>query len=285
MADAVIRGLAGSQQNVYTAIYSALKMYGLESLANNILGYIQEGFSADTIMLQLQGTTEWKQRFVGNEIRRQQGLAVLTPAEYLATEAAYNQLYRSYGIPKGFYDSTADLGTLIGKNVSPSELQSRLDMRAQVVTSGAMTGVLSYMEGHFNITPGTLTAYFIDPQRALPLLQKQVSAATIGAAARTAAGLDLATENALRLAERDVTEPEALAGFADVFARRYLTRQLPGQRGETISNEDLISATFEGDQAAREKVARITGARQAEFGGGSYATTREGITGLRVAGQ
>jgi hypothetical protein len=55
-----------------------------------------------------------KRRFAGNQQRRKLGLPVLSPREYLETEAAYRQVMESAGLPRGFYDSPDDFSSWIG---------------------------------------------------------------------------------------------------------------------------------------------------------------------------
>jgi hypothetical protein len=60
-------------------LYAVFKGYDLGSLAPQIKTMLLNGYDADTISLLLQQTTEWQQRFAGNEKRKKNGLAVLSP--------------------------------------------------------------------------------------------------------------------------------------------------------------------------------------------------------------
>jgi hypothetical protein len=276
---------SGANEDAFNALESLLKEYGLATLANSLWGYLEQGFSEDLIWLKIQDTDTWKQRFAGNEARKKAGLPILTPAEYLSTEAGYQQVLRSFGLPKGFYDQPSDYADFIGANVSVSELSDRLDLRRRIVGE-SYSGVATYAAEHFGGMITDSFMYFTDPKRALPLLEKQVAAAEIGSTARSAAGLDLATETGLRLAEEGITEAQARAGFSAIGDQSVLRRQLPGQETETLSVEDQIRAQLEGNAAARRKVARVAGTRVIDFGGaGGFATTKEGVSGLRSAGE
>src|SRR5215475_13221326 len=123
--------LTGSNRDAYLALKSVFDSYGLGSLADKIYNYVKNGESADTISIQLQDTPEYKKRFAGNELRKKAGLPVLNPADYLATEASYRQIMQQAGMPSGFYDKPDDFDDWIGKNVSPSEIQSRVDLATQ----------------------------------------------------------------------------------------------------------------------------------------------------------
>jgi len=277
--------LFGPQRDAYAALLGVFKGYGLATLAPKILQFIQEGLGADAISVELQETKEWKTRFVGNERRRAKGLPVLSPAEYLATEAGYRQVYRQFGLPTGFFDSPDDFARAMEADMSAMELQSRMQARKQVVTSGENTGVLGYFRDNFGLTDGDLLAFWIDPDRALPLLQQQVAASEVGAAAQRTGwgGLDKAT--ALRLADLGITPDQAAQGFGEAAGLTELTQQLPGTAGDdTVTRADLIGATLEQNAPAKERVLRSQETRLAAGkGGGKYAEDKEGLAGLRQA--
>jgi len=277
--------LYGPKRDAYSALVALFAGYGLGTLTGQILRMVQEGLSADTISVELQETKEWKTRFVGNEKRRAKGLPVLSPAEYLATEAAYRQVYRQFGLPTGFYDDPDDFARAMEADMSAMELQARVQARKQVVTSGENTGVLSYFKDNFGLTDGDMLAYWVDPDRALPLLQQQVAASEVGAAAQRTGwgGLDKAA--ALRLADLGITPDQAAQGFGEAAGLAELTQQLPGTAGDdTVTRGDLIGATLEQNAVAKERVLRSQETRLAAGkGGGRYAEDKEGLAGLRQA--
>lgn len=279
-------GLAGQDRNAATAVYEILKQYGLESLASRIIGFIQEGYSADTMLLLLQDTDEWKTRFAGNEIARKNGFNVLSPAEYISTENSFRQLHAAYGFPPGFYDQPADFAKAIGNGVSPAVYQRRLQAR-QEVFDAQHTQATDYFQRAYGTTRAGSFAYFIEPDRALPLLEKQAKAALIGGAAMATGFGDVLVDTAERLAERGISEEQALSGFGSIAQLGGLRQQLPGQAAQLVTDEDLVQSEFEGNVEARKKVGAAVGARTAEFGegGGGFASTSEGVTGLRTAGR
>ncbi|HEY6021954.1 MAG TPA: hypothetical protein VIY48_19455, partial [Candidatus Paceibacterota bacterium] len=123
--------LSGTDRDAYAAISTLFKSYGLESLAGKVYEFVKNGYSPDTVSILLQDTPEYKERFAGNEIRKKAGLPVLSAGEYLATEASYRQIMQSAGLPSGFYDQNSDFNNWIGGNVSPSEVQTRVDLATQ----------------------------------------------------------------------------------------------------------------------------------------------------------
>lgn len=229
--------LTGEQRDAYAALNNLFSTYGLGSLAPKIFDYLKNGFSADTISILLQDTPEYKQRFQGNEIRRQKGLPVLSPAEYLSTEASYRQLMRQSGLPEGFYDQPSDFTQFIGKDVSPTELKQRVDIatQASVLASPELKTALKTMYG---IDDGGIAAYFLDPTRATPFIQKQAAAAQIGAEA---------LKQGLKVSGK--AEDYAIAGVSQTQANQaygQIAQQLPDFMA--IGHEygqDVNQGTFE----------------------------------------
>src|ERR1700749_1854637 len=85
-----------------------LTQWGIATLVPDAQKLIMQGLDNDAVTLQLQETDAYKKRFAANALRIKAGLTVLSPAEYVATETAYAQVLRQFGLPKGFYDSRDD---------------------------------------------------------------------------------------------------------------------------------------------------------------------------------
>ena len=125
-----------------------------------------------------------------------------------------------------------------------------------------------------------LRAYYLDPDIAVPLLQKQSAAARIGAQAyrNDVAGVD--REMAERLQGIGVTEREAGAGFTRVASQSGLS----AGRGDIADTRTLIEANLAGDAEAQTATNRAAAARRGRFsGGGQFAGSQSGVTGLGSA--
>lgn len=204
-----LNGLTGPERDAYVALTTLFDSYDLGSLAPKILSYLQNGFSSDTISLLLQQTDEYKTRFAGNQKRLAAGLQVLTPAEYLSTEASYQQLLRSNGIDPAF--ATRDqYAEWIGKDVSPNELQSRVNM-AVTATTQAPPSLLQYFN-QLGIGAGDLTSYFLNDQNPTPALQLKLNQAQIGAAGLQN-NLQVSAADAMRYAQQGVTYSQAQSAY------------------------------------------------------------------------
>lgn len=276
--------LTGNDRDAFLAVKSLFNQFGLGSLASKIYDYVKEGYGADTIGLLLQDTKEYKERFKANDARAKAGLAVLSPAEYLAAESAYRQILESSGLPKGFYDNPADFQRWIAGDVSPTEIKSRVDMAMEAVnkTDPNYRGALFQMYG---VGEGALAAYFLDRQQAEPILKKQAAASAIGAAALRR-GFGLNTLDMESYAALGITSEEAEAAYARISDSFESMMGLAGRYGTTWTQRDaeqevfMPGATGSGESAF-EKGKRLRSQERAAFAGGRGSSSQGLAAGYR----
>lgn len=278
----MINSLSGSNRDAFVALETLFTQYGLGSLVKNIFNFIQQGYSQDTITLLLQDTPEYKQRFAGNAIRQKNGLAVLSPAEYLATEASYYQVVKAAGLPENFYNSNADWVQWIGNDVSPSEVQSRVQM-AQTATEQAPPDLVQAL-GQMGVPKQSLVAYFLDDTKALPILQTQFNAAQIGASA---------------LRNNLVMDPTRATTFANMGVSLDQANQAYQQIGETLPtleelgrvyNQNYSQQTAEnnlllGQGAATLQTQQLESKERAAFSGNVGAAGQGALATAKPVGQ
>jgi hypothetical protein len=267
--------LSGTNRDAYAAISALFSSYGLTSLAGKVYDYVKNGYSSDTVSILLQDTKEYKERFAGNEARKKAGLPVLSAGEYLATEASYRQIMESAGLPSGFYDTPSDFTSWIGKNVSPSEIQSRVDLATQatVLANPNYKKALNAM----GIQDGELTAYFLDQKKALPYIQKAAATAQIGAQA-LAQGMTFDQAYAGELATQGITADQAAQGYAQIAGEAEALGDLASIYGTSYTQREAEKATFEGNAAATKKRAGLASRERANFAG-SAGTGAQGLAG------
>lgn len=187
---------------------------------------------------------EYKQRFSGNEMRRKAGLAVLAPAEYLAVEAAYRQILDGAGMPRGFYDSPDDFSKWIGADVSPTEVKSRTDL-AVAATSQSNTNTRRALSLLYGVNEGDLAAYFLDRDRALPLLQKRAQAAQFGAEALKR-NLLADRQNLEDYVTAGLSLERVSKGFQDIAETLAPLQSIAGRFGETFTQREAEKDLIEG---------------------------------------
>lgn len=267
-------------------IKSQLERYGLGSLTDRAWGLLSnETISADAgidvIGDALRDTTEFQTRFSGNAARLKAGLPELSVTEYIGLEKGYEAAMRGSGLPAGFYDNPTDFANFISSNTSVAEVQSRVNDGYKAVAD-ANPQVIAQMKELYGVGDGELAAYFLDPAKATPILVRQARAAQISAEGKRQAGIQLSASDAEALAREDVTAAEAQKAFGEVNQQQELYNPLQGEQG--ISQQEAIGAALGTDQAARQRVETRKRQRQAGFaGGGSFATSQTGMSGLGQA--
>lgn len=201
--------MPGAERDAYAALSVLFNSYGLQSLAPKILTYLQNGFGSDTISVMLQQTPEYRARFAGNDQRVARGLQVLTPAEYLSTEASYRQLIQAGGLDPSFMSSN-NYSEWIGKDISPTEMQSRVNLAVQATTQAPPSVQQAFSQLGFHA--GDLASYFLNDNVAPPVLQQKLNQAQIiGAGLQQ--GLQVNSDNAMKYAKEGVTYQQAIAGY------------------------------------------------------------------------
>lgn len=261
-------------------VQAILDDYGLGSLSGFVRDNIIEGRSEIEVMQRLRETTEYKTRFRAIEERKKAGLAPISESEVVAYERQARQLMRSAGLPEGFYDDVNDFVDFLTADISVSELGTRVN-DGYVAVSQAPPEVREYLEREEGLTPGDMVAYFLDEQKALPVLERKVAAARLGGTASRSGYGNLNRTEAESIAAMGVTDTQAAEGFGSLVRDRELFTPL-GQNEDMISREEQQSATFRGNRFAQERIERRRRERQATFsgGGGGYTTERGGIAGL-----
>lgn len=259
--------LTGADRDAFLALNTLFTSYGLGTLAPKIFSYIQNGYSADTISILLQDTPEFKQRFAGNEARKKAGIAVLTPGDYLATEASYRQIMASAGLPPSFYDSPSDFANWIGGDVSPTEIKGRVDL-ATAATTAADPFLKQQMAAFYGVDDSHLTAYFLDQTKALPLLQKQEAAAQFGAEAARR-GLLSDKNSMMDYVNQGFSQSQASQGFQQVAEELPNLQALAARFGTTFGQAEEESTVFGTNANSLTKKKALGTQERAMFGGAS----------------
>ena len=209
-----------AQDQVIGSLKAAFADYGLGSLYGQIEKWARQDFTADAALLELRKTPEYKARFPAMSELSAKGRGI-TEAEYIAFERSAVRLEREYGLPAGMLGDDA-VTTLLTNEVSARELQDRV-----VMASNASQQVPDAMRTQFTkfygVQEGDLAAYFLDPARAMPLLERQYAMSNI-AGQGLIQGVDTTAEIAGELFEAGVTEAEARRGFAQVAKDSALTQ-------------------------------------------------------------
>lgn len=264
------------QGAVRDALKALFAQYGLSSLYSKIAEYAKLDYSADSILIMLRGTPEYKKRFPAMEALAQQGRGI-SEAEYVGYEKSAAGYEQQFGLPAGMI--MKNVTTLLTNAVSVDELRDRAELAAAASIT-APADFKAEMKDRFGIDQGGLTAYYLDPEQAMPLLQKQYGMAIIGTEARRQSISGISTEYLALLQNEGVGQDEAQQGFGTVAAQVGLT----GGAGETVSTTDLAENVFGTSAASSQKVRRVAAGRVGRFQeGGGFTGDRTGAAGIGVS--
>ena len=279
LAAATLANKQIGDRNALTLLQSTLKGYGIDdtgAIANGILSLQQKNYDAPTIQALIQDpgsiknpdtavaalAAAWQTRFSGNygpNGRIAKGQPPLSPTEYIATENSYLDIVHAAGLPDGFYTSKGKMGELIGSDIAPTELQDRVNAAAKSIAN-ADPFYTSTLQNYYGLSSAQMIAHALDPDAALPLIQREVAAATFGAAGALQ-GLNVDKNTANQYAVLGVTQAQAQQGFqqiAEALPTDQKLAQIYGQGGSTQfgtaqeQQGNLTAATFGGEGGAAD---------------------------------
>jgi hypothetical protein len=274
---------AEQRESARAVVANLLTEYGLETLTDFVTNLIttEDIVSGDVILGKIRQTEQYKARFAGNAARRAAGYNVMSEDQYIAMENQYRQIMRASGLPSGFYDAPDDFTTLIGGDVSAAELSSRIN-EGYLAVQQANPQVVAELKRLYPVGDGELAAYFLDPEKATPLLLRQARSAQIAAEATLQAQQQLSAATAEELAVAGITQEQARAGFQTIAGAEELFVALPGTTEEAISQQEQISGVFGTSAAAQQRIRQRSRERQATFeAGGRFAGQGTTVTGLQ----
>lgn len=262
--------------SAYQLLQDEFAKYGLGGLVEDVKKLAADGLPAAEFAIKLRNLPAYQDRFAANKVRTANGLRALSEAEYLSLEDQYQNVMRRYGLPQSFYSTgTAgrqpELEKFIAGDVSPVELEDRVQTavnRVQNANPEVMQALKSFYPG---ITQANLLAYTLDPQKALPLIQRQVTAAEIGGAAMQA-GLSTSLASAEALAAQGVNKAQAQQGYQTIggfLPRAQTLADIYKEQPYTQSTAEAEVFGTQGAVQAEKQRKRLTQLEQASFSGAS----------------
>lgn len=264
------------RQSAFDLLLSQFTQYGLQALVEPLRALIKQGVPASEFTIRLRETDAYKKRFAANAQRINKGLRALSEAEYIKLEDDYQDVMRRYGLPTSYYER-GELGRqqgfekFIAGDVSAPELERRVQLaQERVMDADPMIGQ-TLREFYPTITNGEILAFALDPDRALPEINRKITAAEIGAA-QYGAKLTASRIRAEELAAAGVTGKQyqqAAPTIADIATRGSTLAQFYEQApfGQVEAEQETLGIS--GAAEARERRRRLTGLEQASFAGRS----------------
>lgn len=233
----------------------------------------------------------YKKRFAANEVIRQRiadgsgrpGDRLLSPAEYIALENTYREIFQNAEMPTGYYDTPEDFTNLISNSISAAELKSRVDTAYDAINR-ADANVVGALQQYYNLNTNDLVAYLLDPEKALPLMEGRATATSYGLNSRTElqrmygaaqvggtaarTGLDVGksmSEEIVDLGKADQAE----GAFQQGAAANDQLKRLGSLYGEALDFKDLVKETLNlsGGVESGKKRRKFASKERAAFGG------------------
>lgn len=273
-----------TQTSARAALMNTLGYFGLASLGDFAWNQYLKDIPVEQIMLDIRQTPEYKQRFPAMDSLSQRGRAI-SEAQYINYEQSAAAIFKAAGLPPGFYDTPDDFAEFLQQDIALPELQSRIEV-AKVAVYESDPATLAALQQYYGIQGGVnhigdATAYFLDPDRALPAIQKQMLAAQEAAAATRTGYEGLQQTEAERLATMGIGPDKAQEGFSTLANLKPLFSNLPGEAGDAPTREEGLAAVFDNNADAATSITNRQSKRKAAFqSGGAFAQTSDGVTGL-----
>ena len=264
------------RKSAFDILREEFNRYGLGFMVEDSVALAKSGVSEDEYSIKLRSLPSYTQRFGANAAREKAGLSALTPAEYLSLEDQFQRTMRQYGLPKSFYEKTgignqAELDALIAADVSPAELEDRIQIAVENVNNASPETLKALEDFYPGISKANIVAYVLDPQRALPLIQRQVRAAELGGEALRA-GLATGLERAQELEKMGITQKQAREGFqaiADELPRGSQLAQIYNEEPYTQQVAEAAEFGLAGAPEARRRRQKLSELERASFSGQS----------------
>jgi hypothetical protein len=277
-----------SENPAFAAVKDVLDRYGLGELSNWAWEQIVAGASPEQTIQSLREQDSYKARFAGIIERQKKGLPPMSEEEYIEWETRAGEIMHFYGLPIGFYDDPQDFSNMIGGDVSLRELEGRVVI-ARDAAQNAPADVVQILADQYGIDAGGLTAFYLDPDRALPTLERQFAAGQIMAQdQRRDFGFKSISMNEAENIVREGVDPEdTRTSLGALEAGQELMHDLSGQGGGSrFSRQDYLNY-LKGDEMAARKLERtgrerVSGHRGGDTGG--FAGGQQGFTGVGTAG-
>jgi len=284
-------------------VKSFFTQYGMENLWQGAEKLVRQGYQdPETIMNILSKDASYQEAYYArfpavkeirdlNKQRQASGLPLMAeplPSTYVSLEKAYRQAVA--GLPGGLYGSTKDITAWIVRDVSPTEVQGRVDRARNYINYSANDAIKQELRQIYGLTDAEMVSYVLDPERSLGFIETEMSrrmaSATVGGAARSA-GLGIAdlTRDAISQNEQFGSSfANTLAQFNEVRQNEDAYNRLGRLSGVATSADDLVTEQFglEGAGEVTSKKRKLASQERARFAGSS-ALTRSSLSAGRLA--
>jgi hypothetical protein len=274
-------GLTSEQLDAFALLKSVFTSYGLAEMVPSITKLMQANVGPNQAALMLKTDPNYNgpylKRFAGNQARVAAGKNALDEATYLSLENRFREQLSAYGQDK--YATQDEFANLIGNDIAPTELGSRLDLAVNQVQNADPNILNTLKQFYPTISQSDLVGYFLKPDQALVDLTQKVTASEIGAAALQQNLTPLTTDRMLELQKLGVTQDAARTGFQNVATVLPEAKKLSSIYGEAdikYTQQTGEEEFLQGTASAARKRRQLAQLEKASFSGDSGVDTARG---------
>ena len=274
--------------DAFALLEAQLRQWNLDSLANAFISLATQGYKPQEAMNKIKYDTtintatgkawnyDYTQRFSGNAARIKQGLNAYSENEYLTLEDSYADTLRRNNLGNLLSTDSAvnqkKFAGYMGNGLSASEFADRIDEYSERVINMDPNIKKQFVEYFPGIKDSDIVAYLAEPENTMPMLQKKITAAEIGASALQV-GLKATSKNmATTLAEAGTTREQAQTGYEQIgsfLSDAELYSSIYKQEGINHNQETAEKDILLGQAEATKKRKRLASLERAAFEGSS----------------
>lgn len=288
-----------ASQSIFNELTSYLQYLGLGNLFSvgadgTPSGWLWDKITAgidtpEQLIVALEGTQEFKTRYkviFDLRARAAAGEPVTVPSvgEVREYEETVANMMRQSGMPTWFYDSYTDMQDLMGKGISPAELETRIATGWTTVRD-INPAIRQAFSDFYGVGTGdaALAAFVLDPTITIGSLERSSRAAYTAGFGSTM-GFTIGRD----LAEQVAAIPKSEAGIYQDLTEASRLRGLTVEgitEADDIAETTAIEAVSLGSAQAQSKLERRQLERQAaeRSSTGGAAMTQQGLIGARTA--
>jgi hypothetical protein len=279
-----------SAQELTATLSYILQSAGLESLAPWVLEQQIAGKDELTIITDLRKQDLYKQRFPAMaELQRKAaagtGLGVpINEGDYIKMERAYRQVFQAAGLPPTMWDTPDDYARLMASDISPVEVQRRVDAAKEAVNS-TDPNVRQQLASLYDITATDLVAYALDPEKNSDYLQRIATTARVSGYGVTAGMSSLSRQQWESYAQDLINQQITDAGLREIIGNAEVVKEqqsrLASIEGSKFTDADAMDISVRKDAGktmeSQRRVEREKARWSAQSGVSSSSLAKPGI--------
>jgi len=273
-------GISAERRDAFSIIKSTLTTYGFtEAEIAELSTFIESGLTnakmgPEQLKLDMRELPTYKARFAGNTTRISAGLNALSESDYLQQENDYSEIFKMYGV--GNLSSRAQFSSLIGGNISVTEVTKRVDAAVKRVKNGDPAVLTTLRTLYPNITDTDIVSYFLKPGEMLPELERKTTVAEIGATAGQFGMKETGLAKFEDLQRYGVTLASARAGYSTIAEELPGATKLGnvyGETGITYGQTEAEAEQFKSSAEAKRKKEKLIETEKSSFKGSAGLNT------------